>query len=157
MDSQIERRVPVGPGTRVELRFTLRLSNQQIIDSTGKNSATFIVGDGNLMPGFERAMFGLHAGDSRRLAIKPEHGFGLSNPENVQLMRRDRFGDEIEVAEGLVVSFASRQEQEVPGVITRVTDDEVEVDFNHPLAGEEILFEVEILQVTQVSNEIIRV
>ncbi len=148
---------PVGPGTQVEVRFTLRLPGGNVIDSTGNKSASFVVGDGNLPSGFERAMFGMLAGESAELLIRSEDGFGDHNPENIQCMSRSSFSEDMDLSEGLVVSFADRQKAELPGVISRIDKDEVEVDFNHPLAGRDLLFEVQVIAVEQVSNEIIRV
>ena len=131
---------PVGPGTQVEVRFSLRLPGGDLIDSTGNKSASFVVGDGNLPSGFERAMFGMLAGESAELLIRSEDGFG-----------------DMDLSEGLVVSFADQRKAELPGVISRIDEDEVEVDFNHPLAGSDLLFEVQVIAVEQVSNDIIRV
>ena len=148
--------VAIGPGCRVKLQFTLRLAGGDEIDSTGEKPAEFVVGDGNLLPGFEKAMFGLQAGDARKLAIAAEDGFGAHNEENVQRLPRSQFARDIELEPGLVVSFADQQKAELPGVVTRVWEDRVEVDFNHPLAGQDLEFEVRILEVEQVSNEIFR-
>ncbi|MDA0791287.1 MAG: peptidylprolyl isomerase [Proteobacteria bacterium] len=150
------RGTPVGPGTMVELKFSLRLADGQVVDSTGDKSARFVVGDGNLLPGFERVMYGLTAGEQREFLINPEQGFGVRNPENVQHMPRSSFGSDMTLSKGLVVSFSDQGNGELPGVITRLLDDTVEVDFNHPLAGMSIRFDVEIISVDQVSNEIIR-
>ena len=146
----------IGPGTRVTLKFTLKLSSGQEIDSTGDKSATFTVGDGNLLPGFEKAMFGLRAGDREALSIAAGDAFGLHNEDNVQMIRRDHFASDIELSEGLVVSFADAQKAELPGVVKQIGEEMVEVDFNHPLAGYDVVFEVDIEDVEQVSNEIFR-
>ena len=69
-------KVPVGPGVKVTLRFKLKMSDGALVDETGNKPATFIVGDGNLLPGFEKAMFGLHAGASEAFKIPAEAGFG---------------------------------------------------------------------------------
>jgi FKBP-type peptidyl-prolyl cis-trans isomerase SlpA len=148
--------VPVGPGTQVNLRFSLKLDNNEVIDSTGDQPATFTVGDGNLLPGFERAMFGMFAGESSQLFIESSQGFGPRNPDNIQMMKRSQFSDDLDLQEGLVVSFADNEQQELPGVIVRIKNELVEVDFNHPLAGKDILFEVEILTVEQITNDIVR-
>ena len=149
--------VPVGPGTRVTLVFKLALSNGDLIDSTGDESATFEVGDGSLLPGFESVMYGMKAGDSAELPIAAEQGFGLPNDENVHMMKRTLFEVSQDLIEGLVVSFADGEGGERPGVVNRLFDDLVEVDFNHPLAGQDLLFSVQIKQVEQISNEILRV
>lgn len=147
---------PIGPGTRVMLYFSLSLGTGELVDSTGDKPAVFMVGDGNLLPGFENAIFGLTAGTSRSVLVTAEKGFGPRNSENVQMMKRSDFGSEIELSEGLMVSFADPQKSELPGVVRRILGDLVEVDFNHPLAGRDITFEVEIVSVEQVSNEIAR-
>lgn len=148
--------VPIGPGTQVTLRFTLRLASGEAIDSTGERAATFVVGDGSLLPGFEQAMFGLRAGDQRNLEIDADTGFGPHRQENVQTLPRRDFAADITLEEGLIVSFADRQKTELPGVVKRVWEEAVEVDFNHPLAGKDLQFDVEIIGVEQVSNEILR-
>ena len=69
MDEMI---VPVGPGTRVQLVFSLALESGEVIDATGNKGAEFTVGDGNLLPGFEKALFGLKAGAKKRIKIDAE-------------------------------------------------------------------------------------
>ena len=147
-------RTPVGPGTRVHLKFTLRLASGDIIDSTSDRSATFIVGDGSLLPGFENAMFGMKPGESASFDITAANGFGEPNEENIQLFPRSTFSPDIVLEEGLIVSFADQQKTELPGVVRSITDDRIEVDFNHPLAGKDLVFEAEVIDVIQVSNEI---
>lgn len=138
----------IGPGTSVTLHFALRLDDGEVIDSNfDKEPATFTVGDEQLLPGFERALFGLKVGDTRTFRMAPEDGFGQHNPSNVQHMARAQFGAELELQEGLVLSFADAQQTELPGVVREFDDQQVVVDFNHPLAGREIIFEVAVLRV----------
>ncbi|MBA6418165.1 FKBP-type peptidyl-prolyl cis-trans isomerase [Pseudomonas sp. 5Ae-yellow] len=133
--------------TLVTLHFTLKLPNGDVVDSTlDKQPATFKVGDGSLLPGFEQAIFGLKAGDKRGFEIEPERGFGPGNPQNLQTIPRDQF-DEMELEEGLLVIFRDAAGGELPGVVKTIHDKVVEVDFNHPLAGKVITFDVEIINV----------
>lgn len=145
---------PVGPGTKVEVRFSLKLADGHIVDSTGENSASFVVGDGSLLPGFEQAMFGMFEGEASSFYI--EDGFGERNADNIQRMPRTQFSHDMELEEGLVVSFADQQKAELPGVVTNVGELMVEVDFNHPLAGKKLIFDVEVMDVQQVTNDIVR-
>ena len=149
------RDTPIGPGTEIRLKFVLMMASGELIDSTGDNPATLRVGDGNLLPGFEQALFGLKSGSKRRLEIPFQKGFGPINSGNRQTLKKTAFSRELLLEEGLVFSDGSKSE--LPGVISRVLEDVVEVDFNHPLAGKDLLFEVEILEVTQISNDIVRV
>ncbi len=140
--------VVVGENTKVTLYFSIKLEDGSVVDSNfGSQAATFDVGDGNLLPGFERAVFGLRAGEESSFVIKPEDAFGQSNPNNVQQISRDQFGADMELAEGLVVSFADAQKAELPGVVQSFDDQNVYIDFNHPLSGRDITFEVKIVEV----------
>ncbi len=145
----------IGPGIQVTLHFSLSLASGEEIDST-KQPAVFVVGDGNLPAGFEQLLLGLQAGDERSFQINPEQGFGEAKTENVRILTRKDFPADMELLEGLVVSFADHQKTELPGVVKELKDDKVIVDFNHPLSGKDLLFEVRILELARVSDEIAR-
>lgn len=137
----------IGAGMQVTLHFAILLADGSEIDSTRRGKpATFVVGDGNLLEGFEAALFGLQAGDDEQLSIAPEQGFGIREPRNVQVLLRDRFPPEPPLEVGLIVSFAA-PDGELPGVVLRLWEDTVEVDFNHPLAGRDLTFDVSIIRV----------
>lgn len=138
----------VGPGTKVTLHFSLSLDNGDLVDSTfDRDPATFTVGDGNLLQGFEEALFGLKEGANESLVIPPAKGFGQRNPNNIQEIARSQFSPDLELSEGLMLSFADAQRTELPGVVTRFDEDVVVVDFNHPLAGRDIIFTVSIIAI----------
>ncbi|KEQ15007.1 FKBP-type peptidyl-prolyl cis-trans isomerase [Endozoicomonas numazuensis] len=150
--------VVVGPGRQVTLHFALKLEDGQVVDSNFDGQpATFVVGDGNLPKGFEQVIYGLSEGDQGSFRIPPAGAFGMPNPENIREFARDIFSKDMssgdmELQEGLVVSFADAANTELAGVVTGLTDSHVEVDFNHPLAGKELLFEVRILNITQATH-----
>lgn len=140
--------LPIGEGTRVTLHFSLALEDGQLIDSNfDRQPATFNVGDGNLLPGFEKALFGLTRGSRATVTIPAADGFGEYSQDNVQRLSRSAFADDMALTEGLVISFDDRGQGELPGVISRIDGSTVWVDFNHPLAGRNILFEVAIIEV----------
>ncbi len=143
--------IVVGPHTRVTLHFSVLLASGEEVDSTRrKKPATFIVGDGSLLPGFERAMFGLAAGADEQLPIAAADGFGELRDENLRLMPLAQFGT-VAPEPGLVVSFAGPG-GELPGVVRSIEGDLVVVDFNHPLAGKDLIFDVSILKVEAVPS-----
>ncbi|WOD27740.1 FKBP-type peptidyl-prolyl cis-trans isomerase [Alloalcanivorax xenomutans] len=138
----------VGPQTRVTLHFAVRLMDGTEMDSTfGGEPATFVWGDGSLLPGFERAILGLKAGDRRSVFIDAQSGFGEYNEQNVQHFRRDTFAAPDGMEVGTVMNFADAAGAELPGVVSALDEQWVTVDFNHPLAGRELTFEVEIVRV----------
>lgn len=140
--------VPVGEGTRVFLNFSVSLEDGSEVDTNfGGDAVNFIVGDGSLLPGFERLLFGMSAGERRMFVVPPEEAFGQPNEDNLQYMPLAQFEDESELEIGLVYSFADAAGGEVPGMILSFDTEEVVVDFNHPLAGRTILFDVLIHRV----------
>ncbi|TGD71567.1 peptidylprolyl isomerase [Mangrovimicrobium sediminis] len=139
----IENSVPVSEGTRVFLNFSVSLDDGSEVDSNfGGEAVDFAVGDGSLLPGFERLLFGMTAGQRQLFTVPPEDAFGQPNENNVQRIDREHFDPDAELSLGLVFSFADASGGEVPGVVVGFDDDEVTVDFNHPLAGRTILFDV---------------
>ena len=136
-------------GAEVTLHFSLSLEDGQQVDSNfDADPATFTVGDGSLLPGFEQVLVGLGSGAKQSFRMAPEQGFGQPNPNNVQQVKRNSFEDGAELETGLVMTFLDANKVEVPGVIREFDDEHVTVDFNHPLAGRTILFDVHILSVT---------
>lgn len=137
----------IGPNKKVTLHFTVAMMDGTVVDSTkSKQPATFTVGDGSFLPGFEAALMGLKAGDKRSVFLQAAQAFGDINPDNVHRMRRSQFQD-MELHEGLVISFADKAKAELPGVVKGFDDEAVDIDFNHPLAGRDLNFEVEIIRV----------
>lgn len=137
----------IGQGSTVTLHFSLKFDNGEVVDSNfEKDPATFTIGDGSLLPGFERVLFGLKDADKRTFEILPEQGFGTPNEQNVQIMPRSQF-DSMELDYGVLVIFKDAAGGEMPGVVKAFNDQQVTIDFNHPLAGKVIVFDVEIIQV----------
>ena len=93
-------------------------------------------------PGLERLLFGMSAGQRQMFTVSPEDAFGQPSDGNVQCVPRGQFEPDAELEIGLVYSFADASGGELPGMIIAFDDDEVTVDFNHPLAGRTILFDV---------------
>jgi FKBP-type peptidyl-prolyl cis-trans isomerase SlpA len=138
----------VGENTLVTLHFSLSLNNGDLIDSTfDKEPAKFEFGDGQLPDGFQSYLIGMTTGETNEWQVPPEKSFGMPNPNNMQVMKRADFADDMELAEGLVVSFADANKSELPGVVKNFDEDSVTIDFNHPLAGEILSFKVEIVDV----------
>ncbi|MBD1388884.1 FKBP-type peptidyl-prolyl cis-trans isomerase [Neiella sp. HB171785] len=136
-------------GTEVTMHFAIKLTDGSVADSTKVNNkpARFVVGDGNLTDSFEQCLLGLKAGDEKKFELPPEQAFGLPNPDNIHHLDRMKFGAEVTAEVGAIVAFSQPDGTEIPGIVRAVEGDSVTVDFNHPLAGHTVIFEVEILTV----------
>ncbi|AZT82880.1 FKBP-type peptidyl-prolyl cis-trans isomerase [Marinobacter sp. NP-4(2019)] len=145
------KELPVDKGTRVTLHFALKFQDGEVVDSTfEKEPATLEIGDENLPENFEAYLMGMTAGEQKSVEVPPEKAFGQHNPNNVQTFKRHEFSADMVLEPGVMISFADARQQELPGVVSRVEGDEVEVDFNHPLAGRTLTFDVEIIDVEPV-------
>ncbi|MCP3897460.1 peptidylprolyl isomerase [Moraxella sp.] len=143
--------IRIADGSTVELHFEVSLPNGTVIDSTfGRDKpVTLTIGDESLLAGFEQVLINLKAGDTRTAHLPPDQAFGDWNGENVQSFPRAKFSlSEPNPVVGMMMEFADKGQNTLAGVISEVTEDEVKVDFNHPLAGQDVLFKVKIFKVT---------
>ncbi|MBR9875019.1 MAG: FKBP-type peptidyl-prolyl cis-trans isomerase [Vibrionaceae bacterium] len=133
----------------VTLHFTIKMKDDSVADSThnmGK-PAKFVMGDGSLSENFEQCLVGLQSGEQKAIELKAEDAFGMPNPDHIHYMDRTKFVGDSEVEVGTIMAFSGPDGMEIPGIITEIAGDSVTVDFNHPLAGQDVTFEVEILSV----------
>jgi len=138
----------IGAGCEVTMHFTLALEDGTIADaSVDGEPMTFVIGDGTLIQGLEMVLYGLKNGEKQSLSIDPRDTFGFPEDENIHTLARTEFPDELNIEEGMIIGFSTPSGEEIPGAIMEIKDDEVKVDFNHPLAGHEVVFSVEIVDI----------
>ncbi len=144
-----ENELVIGENCEVIMHFDLKLEDGSAADSTRVNNkpAKLIIGDGSLTPNFESCLIGLKAGEKKSFTLEANDAFGMPNPDNVHHMDRTRFASDMALEEGMIIAFAQPDGSEVPGIIRSIAGDSVTVDFNHPLAGQTVVFDVEIIDV----------
>ena len=131
--------------TKVSLNFSITLETGELVDSNfDRAPVSFVMGDGSLLPGFEARLLGLKPGDEASFTISPEDGFGEPQEANYQDMPRHTFSNDADLEIGMVFSFADAAGGELPGVVDSFDENTVRVNFNHPLAGRTLRFEVKI-------------
>jgi FKBP-type peptidyl-prolyl cis-trans isomerase SlyD len=131
------------------IHYTLTDNDGNTIDSSqGRDPLLFIQGVGNLIPGMEEGLEGRARGDKFKIKVRPEKGYGEINPKLVQDVPRKSFGDQ-EVQPGMQFQTTQGQVLTVKEVKTEV----VIVDANHPLAGRELNFDVEVIEVREATKE----
>lgn len=144
----------VTENSRVTLHFSLALTDGTVVDSNFEGQpASFTMGDGSLLQGFEQCLLGLGVDDRRSFTVDAARGFGVRKAENVLSVKRSDFAPDMPLSAGLVVSFGDPSGGELPGVIGAFDEARVEVDFNHPLAGKTLCFEVHIVAVADGADD----
>lgn len=131
------------------MHFSLSLTDgTEAVSTFGEEPATVIIGDGSLSEGLETALYGLRSGDRQTLTLTPDQAFGDRDEAKVQSLPRKHFPPEMELTGGLVVAFETATGEELAGMIKDTSSEQdVVVDFNHPLAGRAVIFTAEILSV----------
>ncbi|WJG08485.1 FKBP-type peptidyl-prolyl cis-trans isomerase [Aliiglaciecola sp. LCG003] len=140
----------IDQNSQVVMHFDLKLSDGSAADSTRVNNkpAKLQMGDGSLTANFEQCLLGLQQGDKKSFTLEAPDAFGLPNPDNIHHMERSRFSKDTPVELGTIIAFSQPDGTEIPGIVRDVEGDSVTVDFNHPLAGQRVIFDVEILGVS---------
>lgn len=132
-------------GDTVFVHYTGTLDDGTEFDSSkGREPLEFVMGGGTIIPGFETALEGRAVGDKVSVTIAPEQAYGERNDEMIILVPRAEVPEHIEPEEGMWLQIAV-DEGDLDVVISRVTDEEVELDGNHPLAGKALNFEIEVV------------
>jgi FKBP-type peptidyl-prolyl cis-trans isomerase SlpA len=130
------------------MHYSIALTTGTEIESSFDDEPVEVsMGTGVLTEGMELALYGLETGDRQTLTLTPEQGFGLRDEENIHMMPLSDFPDDLKPESGLVFEFETTNGEDILGTILAVKDDQAEVDFNHPLAGQPLVFTVEILEV----------
>lgn len=138
MDNSNEK---IALGDALRLNFSLALKDGSIIDSNLEGAPVSMrVGDGSMLPGFEAALADFKIGAQSCITLAPAQAFGERQADNIQQFSKNTFSADMKLEVGLVVTFADAGGGELHGVIAACDGDKVEVDFNHPLAGREIVF-----------------
>jgi len=143
----------IGDNSEVILHFDLKLSDGSAADSTRVNNkpAKMVMGDGSLTKNFEDCLRGLAAGDKKSFLLEAADAFGMPNPDNIYYVDRTKFNTDTPIQEGMIMGFSQPDGSELPGVIRSIAGHSVTVDFNHPLAGQNVTFDVEIIEVRTAS------
>jgi len=131
----------------VTLNYTLTVDGEVVDGSEGREPLELVLGTGQIMPAFEKAVTGMKPGDKKSFTLSAEEGFGPRIPEQVQDVPRTRLPKDMTPEPGMVVQAKTPEGQVRNVTILEVKDDVVVMDFNHPLAGKSLNFDVEILEI----------
>jgi peptidylprolyl isomerase len=135
-------------GDQVRIHYTGRLDDGSVFDSSvGREPLEFRIGSGMVIPGFDRAVTGLQVGESRTAVIPPEDAYGAVRDELRIQVDRGQLPPEVAPTVGLELQMTTGGGQVVPVRIDVVTDTHVTLDANHPLAGKQLTFEVELVSI----------
>jgi FKBP-type peptidyl-prolyl cis-trans isomerase SlyD len=137
----------------VSIDYSL-LVDGEVVDSTeGDEPLQFLQGHQNIIPGLERELAGMKVGDSKQVVVSPTEAYGEVDPENVIDVPRDEFPEEIPLEPGTELEVRNADGEVLSATIASVNGDTIKLDFNHPLAGKELTFNVTIVDLRTATEE----
>ena len=138
----------------VSIEYTvIDTGTKEVVDTNvDGNPLEFIVGAEQIIPGLETKLVGLNKDDKSDIVVAPENGYGEYNDEAVQKLPKEQFAD-VELAKGMTLYGSGENGETVQVVVKDFDDNEVTIDYNHPLAGKTLMFSVMILDVRDATEE----
>jgi FKBP-type peptidyl-prolyl cis-trans isomerase SlpA len=134
----------------VKVHYTGKLSNGEIFDSSkDKDPLEFTLGQGMLIPGFENGVIGMAINESKTIAIPFAEGYGDRNPELIQEVPKEQLPADLNPEVGMQLASRMPDGSEFPVVIAEVKDKSILIDANHPLAGQDLIFDITVVEISE--------
>lgn len=138
----------INQSSHVTLHYRISLEDgTELENSFGDEPLEFSMGENTLTEGMELCLLNLKTSDTQKITLSPEQTYGHRDPENIHDISLEDFPGDIKPEKGLVIAFDTPTGDDINGIVLELNNDKVSVDFNHPLAGNNLVFEVEILEV----------
>lgn len=136
-------------GDTVKVHYTGKLDDGTVFDSSREREPLeFTIDSGQIIPGFEQAVVGMEEGDEKTVDITPENAYGEHHAEAIVELERAELPEEIEPEIGMQLQLQGQDGRAFPARITEIGDQVITLDANHPLAGETLTFEIELVEVS---------
>lgn len=148
-----EKALEVSDGMVINLDYTLRLDDGNVVDtSEGREPLEFVQGQGQIVPGLENALYGMEVGDKKKVVVEPKDGYGERDAEAKQVVPNDAFPEDVDLEEGMGLQVRDGSGRTMMAFVDEILPEGVRLDFNHPLAGKRLHFEVEIADLQQAAD-----
>jgi peptidylprolyl isomerase len=135
-------------GDTVRVHYTGKLDDGTVFDSSnGGTPLEFTLGEGQIIPGFEQAVIGMSPGDSKTEIIPVEQAYGEHRQDMVVVVDRAQMPSDVQPEIGQQLQIQQPSGQAIPVVITEISDAEITLDANHPLAGEDLTFDIQLVEI----------
>jgi FKBP-type peptidyl-prolyl cis-trans isomerase 2 len=142
----------VADGKEVSFHYTLTVDGKEVESSQGREPLTYVQGQGQIIPGLESGVMGLKPGDTKTVEVSPENAYGDILEEGFVEVPKTAFPEDFTFVNGQIVEMQSADGIPVPAIIWEELEETVKLNFNHPLAGKTLTFDVEIISVNEAGD-----
>lgn len=140
-------------GDKVKVHYHGKLRSGETFDSSeGREPLEFTVGGGQVIPGFDQGVMGMQVGDKRTVEIDVQNAYGEKSQEMIIEFPKTQFPPDINPEAGMQLMMNNGQGQQFPVTITEVKEESVVLDANHPLAGQDLVFDIELVEIVPTSR-----
>ncbi len=140
-------------GSSIKICYTGRLENGEVFDRTDScQPLAIVIGAGEMVQGLEDALIGMGQNEKKTVSLSPDEAFGVRDERLMRTLLRSNFPSDYQPEIGSIVAMKTPHGEQLPGVITELDGEYVKVDFNHPLAGKPVVYEVEIAEIADPSD-----
>ncbi len=138
----------VKSGDKIKVHYHGKLISGETFDSSaGREPLEFEVGSGAVIPGFDEGVTGMAVGEKKTVNIPFDEAYGARNPEMVIEMPKDRFPKDLDIEVGMPLGMSDQQGQQFQVTIVEIKEEVVMLDANHPLAGQDLIFDLELVEI----------
>jgi FKBP-type peptidyl-prolyl cis-trans isomerase 2 len=140
--------LPIKDGDTIKIDYTGTLDDGTVFDSSANHDQPleFTVGAGQVIPGFEEAVRGMEAGEEKTFRIEPAEAYGEHNPALAQSVPKSLIQCDMELTKGMMLMVGTTDGQQMPARISEISDENVTLDMNHPLAGKALTFNIKVVE-----------
>jgi FKBP-type peptidyl-prolyl cis-trans isomerase SlyD len=137
----------------VSIDYTLTVEGEVIDSTEGEEPLQFLQGHQNIIPGLEKELSGMKIGDNKKVVVSPEEAYGEIDPENIIEVPREEFPSEIPLEPGTELEVKNADGEVLSATIAEINSQTVKLDFNHPLAGKQLTFDVTVVELREATEE----
>lgn len=141
-----EAKMVIKEGAKVSINYVLKVDGKVVDSSENGGPLTYTQGSSQIIPGLEKQLTGLKAGDKKNVSVNPEEGYGEHNPQAIQKVPKKAFKETGTLKVGTVVTGVAG-DREFQAMVVEIGKEEITLDLNHPLAGKKLDFEIEVISV----------
>jgi len=135
-------------GDKVKVHYHGKLTSGETFDSSaGREPLEFEVGSGSVIKGFDEGVKGMQVGEKKTINIPFDEAYGPRNDEMLIEFPRDRFPNDMKIEQGMQLMMSDSSGQNIPVIVIEIKENSVILDANHPLAGEELVFDIELVEI----------
>jgi FKBP-type peptidyl-prolyl cis-trans isomerase 2 len=142
-------------GDKVKIQYEGKLEDGTIFDSSEKHGQAleFTLGQGQVIPGFENSVLGMEKGEEKEITIESKNAYGERKEELLKKVPKEQLPENLTPEVGMILGLQTPDGRQIPAPIVEVSEKEITIDLNHPLAGKNLKFKIKLTEIQESSNQ----